>query len=114
MGLNYIYGFYNFNFELNQEHIRVKLRASDGGRLSDTPERCTFNSENSNHVKSFLGVSNETALSCAALVAEELRVNASGADVALLGDTLDTVTVLLPGLVVSGVVLRLCHCTKAT
>jgi hypothetical protein len=65
-------------------------------------------------VKSFLGVSCKTALGGAALVAEELRVHALGAGVALLGDTLDAVLVLLLGLVVSGMVLRLCHCTKAT
>jgi hypothetical protein len=61
-------------------------------------------------VKSFLGVGDESALGGSALVAEELGVHALGADVALLGNALNAVLVLLLGLVVSGMVLRLCHC----
>jgi hypothetical protein len=61
-------------------------------------------------VKSFLGVGDESALGGAALVAEELGVHSLGADVALLGNALDSVLVLLLGLVVSGMVLRLGHC----
>jgi hypothetical protein len=61
-------------------------------------------------VKSFLSVGDKSALGSAALVAEELGVHSLGADVALLGNAFDAVFVLLLGLVVSGMVLRLCHC----
>lgn len=51
----------------------------------------------------------ETAFGGAALVAEELGVHALGVAVSLALWLLDTVSVLLDRLIVSGMVLRLCH-----
>ena len=56
-----------------------------------------------------LSVGLEAELGGAALVAEEFGVDTDSGGVALTRLTSDTVSVLLAGLVVSGVVLRLSH-----
>jgi len=67
--------------------------------------RSTYFRDRTSECSFLSGVGDKAALGRAALVAEELGVSTAGVDVALLLNALDSVSVLLTGLVVSGVVL---------